>query len=257
MAHATDFFPGSKTDELANARDDLAAAFRIAARLGFHEGTCNHFSLLLPGSRETYLINPFGLSFEEIRPADLLLVDSAGSVIDGVGRVEKTALNIHSRVHRASPDAACVLHTHMPYATALTTLDGFRLEMCHQNSLRFFDRIAYDRDHSEYGGLALSEQEGDRIAAALSSRRVLMLEHHGVIVTGPSIAAALDDLYYLERAAQVQILAMSSGRPLKRVSDELARRTSREFARDRDEYARLHFRSLKRLLESAQPHWRD
>ncbi|MDW9248545.1 class II Aldolase and Adducin N-terminal domain protein [Burkholderia cepacia] len=89
MAHATDFFPGSKTDELANARDDLAAAFRIAARLGFHEGTCNHFSLLLPGSRETYLINPFGLSFEEIRPADLLLVDSAGSVIDGVGRVEK------------------------------------------------------------------------------------------------------------------------------------------------------------------------
>jgi len=243
----------SSSEAAAKSRIDLAAAFRLAARFGFHEGTCNHFSLALPDRDGHYLINPFGRHFAELGASDLVIVDADGKVVAGNGSVEATAFFIHSRLHRANAAAACVLHTHMPYATALTMIESGKLEPCHQNALRFFGRIAYD---DQYNGLALDEAEGDRMVACLGEGRVLFLANHGVIVTGRNVAEAFDDLYYLERAAEAQILAMSTGRALRRIADAVALRTRADFERDKSLYATQHFEALKRMLDREEPGWR-
>jgi len=242
------------SDDLRQARVDLAAAFRLAVRNGFDEGICNHFSVLAPGASDRFLINPQGLHWSEITASSLALVDSAGSTIEGRGAPEPTALYIHWRLHRSAPRARCVLHTHMPYATTLTTLLDARVEPISQSALQFFDRVAYDED---YNGLALDASEGDRIAAKLGNRSVLFLANHGVVVTGTSVAHAFNDLYYLERACQLQVLAMSTGRPLRRVPEEVARRTAEQFARDNEAQVLGHFEALKRLLDRDQPGYRD
>jgi ribulose-5-phosphate 4-epimerase/fuculose-1-phosphate aldolase len=234
-------------------RVELAAAFRMAARLGLHEGICNHFSLALTDDGREFLVNPHGFQFGELRARDLLRVEVGGRVLSGEGVVEPSALYIHGRMHLARPDSRCILHTHMPYATALTSIEGGRLEPINQNALRFTNQVAYDDD---YGGLALDAGEGDRIAAALADRRILFMANHGVVTVGPSVAAAFDDLYYLERACQNQVLAMSTGRPLKHVPDDEIARTSAEFARYPDQ-ADLHFAALRRMLDREEPEYAD
>ncbi|MEO1105631.1 MAG: aldolase, partial [Pseudomonadota bacterium] len=215
---------------LANAqeREDLATAFRVAAAMALNEGICNHFSLALPGDGERYLINPYGVHWSEMRPDHLLTIDGDGQVLEGDGEVEATARFIHVSAHRANPRHAAVLHTHMPHATALTMLEGGRLEMAHQTACRFHDRISYVE---EFGGLALDEDEGEAIAASAKQDAhadVFFLKHHGVTVCGPSIAEAFDDLYYLERAARQQVLAQSTGRPLKMMSPDQVEHTARQ-----------------------------
>src|SRR3954449_1194524 len=198
------------------ARVDLAAAFRLAVRMDLHEGVCNHFSVMLPGGR--FLLNRYGLHWSEVSASNLLALDAQGRILEGEGEFEKTAFYIHSRIHLANPHAACVLHTHMPNATALTLLEDGRLEMVEQNALRFDDDIAYD---DTYNGLVVDNAEGDRLARALGSKRVLFLANHGVIVVGPSVAEAFDSLYYLERACRLQVLARATGMPLRTVRSEV------------------------------------
>lgn len=245
-----------KPSPAAQARLDLTAALRWAARMGLNEGVCNHFSLEVPGTPDHYLVNPHALHWDEIRASDLIVVDGHGRHIEGRHTIEPTAFFIHSRLHRARPDAKCVLHTHMPYTTALTMIEDGRLEPCVQSALRFHGVIAYDRDFGGYNGLALDEAEGDRMAKALGGNRVLMLESHGVIVVGPNVAAAFDDLYYLERAAQAQVLAMSTGKRLKLVGDNTARAVQQQIERDIPVYSTNHFVALKRLLDRDAPDWR-
>jgi ribulose-5-phosphate 4-epimerase/fuculose-1-phosphate aldolase len=237
-----------ETDDIQRQRVELAAAFRWAARLGFHEGVCNHFSVAISDSGDSFLVNPHGMHFSRIRASDLLLVEPDGSVTGGGEAPEPTAFFIHSRLHRGVPQARCILHCHMPYATALTTLEGGRLEPVNQNGLRFFERIAYDDD---YNGLALDDGEGDRICAALGNHQVMFMANHGVTVTGHSVAFAFDTMYYLERACQNQVLAMSTGRPLKRVPDDMARKVAQQIAQE-DNSGR-HFAELMRILDREEP----
>ena len=152
-------------------------------------------------------------------------------MLEGDNKVEPTAFFIHSRVHLRAPQAVCVLHTHMPYATALTLRENGRLEMCEQNALIFYGRLAYD---DEYGGLALDGSEGDRIAAQARQRQRLMLASHGVIVTGRTVAQAFTDLYYLERAAQAQVLAASGGHKLRTIPEDMQRRTAQQHMQEYD-----------------------
>lgn len=233
--------------ELAVARRSLAAIFRWSDRLGLSEGICNHYSYMI--DERHFLINPFGPHWSELRASDLLLVDDQGNVAGGYGKVEPTALFIHWRVHKSAPRARCVLHTHMPYATALTSLERGRLEMCCQNALRFHEDVAYDDD---YQGLALDACEGDRICRSLDGKRVLFLANHGVVVTGPSIATAFDDLYYLERACQIQVLAQSTHRPLKIVPAEICRKTDEQFSADQS-FAEQHLAAICRVLDRESP----
>jgi ribulose-5-phosphate 4-epimerase/fuculose-1-phosphate aldolase len=242
------------TDEILEieARTDLAAALRWAARLGFGEGVCNHFSVALPGRDDRFLINPQGLHWSEVTPADLVVVDAHGRKITGRHNVEPTAFFIHGCIHRGKPAARCVLHTHMPYATTLTVVENGRLEWASQNSLKFYDRVAYDDD---YNGLALDEAEGDRMCARLGHADVLFLANHGVIVTGPDVATAFDDLYYLERACMLQVMGMGTGRALRRVRETIAETTGRQMAGESAQAA-LHFESIKRMLDRDEPGWR-
>lgn len=232
--------------EIDALRRDLAAAFVLAERFGFSEGICNHFSAVAPGEGERYLINPYGVHWAEMRPEDLLLIDGDGQVIEGEGEVEATARFIHVAGHRANPRHKVLLHTHMPHATALTMLDGGRLEMAHQTAVRFWGRMA----HHGFGGLALDDAEGERIADAQRANLeadILFLDNHGVTVGGESVAVAFDDLYYLERACRQQILAQSTGLPLKPIADEVLRETHRQIAQVRVPSADQHFEALKRV----------
>src|SRR3954465_4223422 len=213
---------GTRGEVEGAARVDLAAAFRLAVRLDMHEGVCNHLSLMLPGNQERFLLNRFGLHWAEVTASNLLTLDAQGRVLEGEGDFEKTAFYIHSRIHLANPNATCVLHTHMPYATALTLTVPGRLEMVEQNALRFVDDIAYD---DEYNGLVVDNAEGDRLARALGTKRVMFLANHGVIVVGPSIAEAFDLLYYLERACRLQVLARMMGGKLRAVRPEVIKNT--------------------------------
>jgi ribulose-5-phosphate 4-epimerase/fuculose-1-phosphate aldolase len=238
-------------DALAQARIDLVAALRWATRLGLSEGVCNHFSLAAPGLEDRFLINPQGFHWSEITPADLLLVDGKGKVVHGRHTVEPTAFFIHGRIHRSKRAPACVLHTHMPFATALTMLEGGRLEPASQNALRFYGRVAYDE---EYNGLVLDNAEGDRIASKLADADVLFLANHGVIVCGDTVAWAFDDLYYLERSCIVQVLAQGTGKLLKRLPHGMASTTAKQIAGERQQ-SDLHFAALKRLLDRDEPGW--
>ena len=130
-------------------------------------------------------------------------------------------------------------------------IQGGRIEMCTQNAFRYFDRIAYD---DAYAGVALSAEEGDRMCRALGDKDILFLRNHGVIVSGPTVAQAYNDLYYLERAAMVQVLAMQTGRPLHNIDAKLAAHTANQIA-DESQQALLHFESLKRLLDRDEPGW--
>lgn len=238
---------------VARGREDLAAALRWSARLGLNEGVCNHYSLELAPDR--YLINPQGLHWSEVRAADVLLIDGAGHVLDGPHPLEPTAFFIHSWIHRLNPHAKAVLHTHMPYATALTLVQGGRLAWCNQNALRFHGRVAYDDD---YNGLALDDAEGRRIASQLSAGAdVVFMASHGVSVVGRSVAWAFDDLYYLERACMHQVLAVqaAAGRPLREVPEALCARTAAQIAGERQQ-SDLFFEAVKRMLDRDEPGWR-
>jgi len=239
---------------LRQARIDLAAALRWAERHGFSEAICNHFSFMVPGTTDRFLINPQGRHWREITASRLLLVGADGKLIEGDAPPEPTAYFIHWRLHARAPQARCVLHTHMPYATALTMLDEPELLPALQTSLMFVDQIAYDPD---YNGLAFDESEGDRIASKLGNRSVLFLANHGVVVTGQTVHEAYDKLYYLERACMTQVLAMSTGKKLKMVNAAVARKTAEQMNGNVVATQTMaHFEALKRILDREAPEYR-
>jgi ribulose-5-phosphate 4-epimerase/fuculose-1-phosphate aldolase len=236
----------NSTPTTMTLRRELAAALRLAAKLEYHEGICNHFSVVVPGKEERYLINPYGVHWAEMRPDQLLLIDGGGRICEGDGEVEATARNIHIAGHRANPRHQCILHVHMPYATSITMVEGGRLEMAHQTAVRFFGRMA----HHGFGGLALDESEGERIAEAQKvnpNADIFFLDNHGVSIGAPDVATAFDELYYLERACRQQVIAQSSGRPLKIIPDDIVRETQRQFMQQLEWSARKHFDALMRL----------
>lgn len=236
------------------ARVDLAACFRAAAGLGLHEGICNHLSFMVPGRDDLFLVNPDGWSFAEVTASRLLICDFRGNVVAGDGRPEDTAFYIHARLHARIPRARAAFHTHMPHATALTMVAGEPLLWAGQTALKFYGRTVVDED---YNGLALDASEGDRIAAGVGNADIVFMRHHGVLVIAQTIAKAWDDLYYLERAAEAQLLAQASGRPVVPVPKHIAERTAEQMKHEggRDSAA-LHLESIKRQLDRAQPEYR-
>lgn len=254
MAHSFDIHPAVSpmtriasldSPEILQARIDLAACFRMAAKLGMAEGICNHFSFVLPGHPQLFLVNPFGLAFAEVTASSLLICDFQGRVLAGEGKPEATAFFIHAQLHRLNPRATAAFHTHMPNATALCMLEGDPFVWAGQTALKFYERMVVDE---HYNGLALDDAEGERISRAAGEADIVMFKNHGPLVLGPSIAEAWDDLYYLERAAEVQLKAMASGRPLKPVPHGIASAACRQMLVGNAESARLHLESVKRGL---------
>jgi ribulose-5-phosphate 4-epimerase/fuculose-1-phosphate aldolase len=233
------------SDAVMQARIELAACFQLAAQRGFEEGVCNHFSAMVPGHDKLFFVNPYGYAFSEMTASRLLVCDLDGHVIDGEGVPEATAFYIHARLHRLKPRVKAAFHTHMPNATALCLLEGPPLLWLGQTALKFYGRTAVDE---HYNGLALDNSEGDRIAGAMGDADILFLKNHGVMVGGASIAEAWDDLYYLERAAEVQLKAMSANRPLKPVPHEVAQFAYEQMRLGDAQSARAHLDSAMRRL---------
>jgi ribulose-5-phosphate 4-epimerase/fuculose-1-phosphate aldolase len=238
--HALDF----DSPAVAAMRADLALALRAAAHHGLGEGVCNHFSVELPDGSGRFLLNPRGLLWQEVQAGDVVLVDAAGNVLAGRHPVEPTAMFIHAAIHRVARQP-CVLHTHMPHATALTlTTDRALDPTLSQTAMRFHGRVAVD---PLYNGLALDAAEGERIARAMGDADIVFLANHGVVVCGPQLSHAFDDLYYLERACQAQWLAMASGRPLAPVDAALATRVAQQIQGERLQ-SELFFEALRRTV---------
>ena len=230
--------------EVRALRSDLALALRAAAHHGLGEGVCNHFSVALPQRPDWFLLNPRGLHWSEVREDDIVLVDAQGRQLAGRHPVEPTAMFIHAAVHRIA-GKVCVMHTHMPHATALTLTDVRGLDTTlSQGAMRFHGRVAID---ANYNGLALDASEGERIARAMGSADVAFLGNHGVIVCGERIAHTYDDLYYLERACMVEVLARSSGLRAAPVAADIAQRVGRQTLGERMQ-SDLFFESLRRNL---------
>ncbi|HSW03187.1 aldolase [Aquabacterium sp.] len=225
-------------------REDLALALRAAAHHGLGEGVCNHFSVELPDGSSRFLLNPRGLLWSEIQADDIVMVAADGRQLAGRHAVEPTAMFIHAAVHRIA-GKACVMHTHMPQATALTLTRHRRLDTTSsQTAMRFHGRIAVD---AQYNGLALDVHEGERIAHAMNSADIAFLGNHGVIVCGEQLAHAYDDLYYLERACELMVIALSTGLPLAPVDEALTARVAAQIQGERLQ-STLFFEALRRTL---------
>ena len=240
-------------------RVDLAAAHRLAVTHGFSEGIFNHFTAAVPGRDDRYYQIPFGLHWSEVTASSLMEVGYDGAVLRGEGEVEASAFCIHAPIHRLIPRHACVLHTHMPFASALARLEDSRLLALGQTEIAFLDIVAYDEN---YSGLALDPAEGERLARVLGpDRAVLVMANHGVIVCGETVAEAYDRLYYFERACQVQLYAMWTGRPLKEVPPPVVAHTLRQYAGSPvyggKPAADHHLAALKRLLDRSEPDYAD
>ncbi|HXC27415.1 MAG TPA: class II aldolase/adducin family protein [Stellaceae bacterium] len=242
------------------ARVDLAAAHRLAVTHGFSEGIFNHLTLAVPGKTDRYYQIPFGMHWSEVTASCFMEVGWDGTVLAGEGEVERSAYCIHAPIHRLVPQHACVLHTHMPYASALARLEEQEILPIGQTEIGFLDKIAYD---DTYTGPALDPEEGERLAGILGpDKKILFMANHGVCVCGGSVAEAYDLLYYLERAAQVQIYAMWTGRKLREVKPAVVTKTLRIYDEIWPGYKgkppyEHHFAALKRLLDRNEPDYAD
>ena len=239
----------------AQVRIDLAAAYRLAAQRGWDDTVYTHISASVPGESGAYLINPFGLRFDEISASGLVKVNLRGEVIDGSGsRVNPSGFAIHGAVHAARPDAECVMHLHTTAGVALAMLPG-GLQPTSQWAMRLHGRLG----RHAYEGLAFSAEERARLVANLGQLDGVILENHGPLMLGRSVAEAWMLMYLLDRAAQAQLSAMAaSGGRVLAVSEELALLTYRQWVGDGTERdGDNEWPALLRGLDAADSSYRD
>src|SRR5262245_20200791 len=236
-------------------RIDLAAAYRLAALNGWDDTVYTHLSAAVPGEHGVYLLNEFGLAFEEVKASNLVKVDVNGRVVDGTGRrVNPSGFAIHGTVHAARADVECVIHLHAPWCVALAMLpDG--LLPTSQWAMRLAGRLG----RHAYEGLALGSDERKRLAANLGQLDGLILVNHGTLVVGRSVAEAFMLMHILERAAQAQLRAMAAaGSQLVVASPALADLTYKQWVGDGSEWdGDVEWPALLRRAERLSPGFRD
>ena len=230
-------------------RVDLAVTHRVLAAYGWNEGIVNHLTALLPNQDEQFFALPYGLHWAEVKSSDFMVVDLDGNILAGEGEVEPTNLNIHGALHRSCMHARVVLHTHQPNITALTTLQDQSLLMISQHALRFAGRVA---QLEVYGDPARLEV-GRQIVRSLKKQDILLCANHGVIVCRPTVWDAFDDLYFLDRACELQLAALATGRQLRIIPDKQASELGKHILEWSKEEGRRHFEALRRLQLQKAP----
>ncbi|NIZ01776.1 class II aldolase/adducin family protein [Thalassospira lucentensis] len=220
---------GTNNQTVAEIRRDLAAAYRLIALEGMDDGIYTHISARLPsgpGGEQRFLLNPFGLRFDEVTASNLVTVDETGAVIDdpyGAG-VNAAGFTIHSAVHMARHDAVCVLHTHTVAGVAVSSNKEGLLPL-NQWSAQFYDRIAFH----DYEGIALNLDERARIVADLDGKSVMLLRNHGTLLLGRSVAEAFKLALNLERSCKAQVAALGMGLTPVVLSHEVAEHTAGQY----------------------------
>ena len=202
-------------------REQLALSYRVCHKERLNEGCDNHLSVMV--SDNSFLTLPYGILWSEVQPSDFVLVDFEGNILRKCARIKAipghsyepdiTAIKIHASLHRRlGSRAKAVFHTHQHYSTALACYaEDYKFKIVHQNSARYYDSVVYYRD---FGGLVDTDEEGNKLADCFEENdksRVMLLRHHGIITVGPSATQALEDLYYFEISARVQVELRNSG----------------------------------------------
>jgi len=196
----------SVEEERAHRKAKLAAAFRMFSKAGLDEGVAGHVTVRDPEFPDSYWVNPFGMHFSMIKSSDLVRVDHEGNVVEGERAVNGAAVAIHCAVHAARPDVVAAAHAHGPYGKTLSSLD-MTIEPLTQDSCAFFEDIG---TYTDYRGVVLSSEEGDRIGRALGTHKAVILRNHGMLTVGESVDSAAWWFLTLERTSQSQLMAYSA-----------------------------------------------
>jgi ribulose-5-phosphate 4-epimerase/fuculose-1-phosphate aldolase len=209
----------SIADERAYRKRELAVAFRLFAKLGFAEGVNGHITVRDPENQDWFWVNPFGMSFNAIEASDLILVDRDGALLEGSRPVNPAAFAVHSRVHAGRPDVVAAAHSHSVYGKTFSSL-GIALEPITEDACVFFE----DHGLYDFRGVPGEMDEGERISTALGSHKAVILQNHGLLTVGESVAEAVWWFVAMERSCQTQLLAMAAGTS-KPIDPDTARET--------------------------------
>ncbi len=210
------------------ARCDLAALYRVIAYYKMTDLIDTHISLRLPDQPEHFLINQYGVAFDNMTASSLVKIDHEGNIIAAYEQdkpVNQAGFVIHSAVHHARPEIDCVIHTHTADGIAVSAQQQGLLPIS-QHALKFYGQLAYHH----YEGIALSTDERERLVADLGTKRAMILRNHGLLALGESVARAFHEIYFLERACQAQIKALSGGSELYYPTAEICEKTAQQFA---------------------------
>jgi ribulose-5-phosphate 4-epimerase/fuculose-1-phosphate aldolase len=234
-------------------RCDLAAAYRLIAHFGMDDLIYTHLSVRLPGEQHRFLLNPYGLMFDEITASSLVAVDPEGHAIEEEeeSKINNAGFTIHSAVHMARDDAQCVMHTHTTAGMAVAAQEQGLLPL-NQMSMEFYGRTSYH----DYEGVALDLDERDRLVRDLGSNSAMILRHHGLLTTGRTVAEAFHYMYYLEQACRIQIAATQGGQKVTVPSAEVSAHTAAQFAGWSDNKGQRPWLALRRLLDRKSPDYK-
>lgn len=206
-------------------RRDLAACYRLVALHGWDDLVANHLTARVPGEPGAFLINPFGMLFEEVTASSLVKINLDGEILSPTPYgINRTGFVIHSAVHEARPDAACVIHLHSRDGVAVSMTEGGLLPL-NQTAMMIADDIAFH----DYEGVALDVAERARLAADLGDKHLMLLRNHGILAVGTSVAEAFMRTYSLEWACNVQVRALSTRQPLHAADPAVVRKVAASF----------------------------
>jgi ribulose-5-phosphate 4-epimerase/fuculose-1-phosphate aldolase len=248
------------TDQEWELRVQLAAAYRMVDHFGWSELIWTHNTVRVPGAEDHFLINPYGLRFDEVTASNLVKVDHEGNIVgDQEQEINPAGFVIHSAIHMARPDVRCVMHTHTTAGMAVAALAEGLLPIS-MYALGYFERIAYH----DFEGPSLELGERERLAANLGQKNLLIMKTHGLLACGETVAQAFVRLFRLERACQVQLAAQATGAKLvipPREVCELSARLSDDFlvAEGDKGYSRNpnpEFTAMMRLMDRKDPSYR-
>ena len=210
-------------DERRDRKHKLAAALRIFGKLGFDEGVAGHFTVRDPEHTDHFWVNRFGRSFKQMRVSDLILVNHQGDIVEGEGLLNGAAFAIHSEIHKNLPHVTAAAHTHSLYGKTWASL-GRLLDPLTQDSCAFYEEhVLFD----DFTGVVLDSSEGERIAAALGSKKAAILQNHGLLTVGNTIDETAWWYITMERSCQSQLLAEAAGTPIK-IRPEIAALTQQQ-----------------------------
>jgi ribulose-5-phosphate 4-epimerase/fuculose-1-phosphate aldolase len=229
----------------AQVRRDLATAYNLIAHFRMDDLIHTHASARLPDEPELLLINRYGDLFEEITPESLVTIDHEGQLARGVQAPLNTAgIVIHTAIHKARPDAACVIHTHTDAGVAVSSLaDG--LMPLNQTALWFYNQLAYH----DYEGIAFDWSEQERLVRDLGQARAMILRNHGLMTVGRSVGEAFSLMYQLEKACRIQLAVLASGAAITLPDEAVRAKTAAQYNDDPDDASDLEWRALLRLAE--------
>lgn len=245
--------PGHEESE-EQVRQDLACAYRLIAHLGMTDTVYTHLSVRVPGPGNFFLVNPYGLMFDEITASSLVKVDADGAPAQQTEwPVNPAGFVIHSAIHMSEPNAHCVMHTHTLAGMTVAAQQGGLLPL-NQMSMEFIGEVAMH----EYEGVADDDNlsERARLVRDLGSKPCMILRNHGLLTVGRTVAEAFYFMYYLEQACRIQVAAQSTGAPLAIPSEATQQRTKAQFTRE-DNHGWLVWQAFRRKMDREQPDYRN